>query len=1014
MHQRGALLAMQLLLACTLSAASSTRAADPPSPHGCALSAVRGVRRWEGGATLLHAVVHSSEEKSCAAPHGHKLNATRTAALEAELRTHLLRCAPTGKGPGSAHMVEADDAPGFAFWQILLAVVGVACLTTFVVLYCFMLYRARHSPAFAGLAKWGSLIIIVLQTCFGGVVARYNRTSSCLADPFSVMALHSELLKLGLCLVAAAVTAPTLSLEGTKDAISTHLLSKDTLKLAVPSLCYVVMNNLRLVTAAHLSVVMMGLLERSRLLTTAMMMVCILGRTLNARQVLALVLVVVGLVFASDHMEHLPFEAGAGDEEKAGVDLIGVVGALTVAFLSAFANVYIEKILKSDETSLIVRNLQFCSFSIPLQLITIMAMGDWHAITGIGFCATSWAVVIDVAFAGLLISVVLRFADNNLKGLAQTMAVILTVIISIPFFGFEPTIHFYIGATLVIGASYLYVHADSADDGVAVLAGGGDAKAGGDAKVVVELLRASHHAVSAIYDDSLEKGQLKRTLNNMLARPLYELPSGMKSIVALGTSMARKEMDLRFPGRQWITAVHPSAVVDETATLGPGSVVMAGAIIQANARIGRHVIVSTGSSVDHDCAVGDYATIAPRATVCGRVTIGEGACIDAGATVMAGRSVAAGCTLGAGATLDKDMPAEDETWHGVPAKFAKRESRAEAHGRETSITVSPENKWIGWVWPKHFDSDIFLKHLQKSIQTGQFTNHGPAAKVLEAEAVRRFGLKKHVAIAVASGTAALHAMVGTHIMRGRSTSGGILVSAFGFPPILQNNWTDLVRVTDIDAEHGGPILPEAHEHPPAAVCIVNPFGYIVDVAYYRAYCDRMGIPLWMDNASTPYHIMPDGRLLSELGDMVGISLHETKAIGRGEGGLLLVLKEHEAIARRAVNFGYDSALPPPQRIHHTAASNWRMGDFQAAAVLMEWELGFEKVVQWCLDHDEEVVDMGPFRRGKKGTIMACVLEPRQPRPNHEIKHYYVPLATREKVPECWRLFDMWQARPFHP
>ena len=62
-------------------------------------------------------------------------------------------------------------------------------------------------------------------------------------------------------------------------------------------------------------------------------------------------------------------------------------------------------------------------------------------------------------------------------------------------------------------------------------------------------------------------------------------------------------MDLRFPGRQWITAVHPSAVVDETATLGPGTVVMAGAIIQANARIGRHVIVSTGSSVDHDCAV---------------------------------------------------------------------------------------------------------------------------------------------------------------------------------------------------------------------------------------------------------------------------------------------------------------------------------------------------------------------------------------------------------------------------
>merc|ERR1711924_248887 len=104
------------------------------------------------------------------------------------------------------------------------------------------------------------------------------------------------------------------------------------------------------------------------------------------------------------------------------------------------------------------------------------------------------------------------------------------------------------------------------------------------------------------------------------------------------------------------------------------------------------------------------------------------------------------------------------------------------------------------------------------------------------------------------------------------------------------------------------------------------------------------------------------------------------------GGLLLVPKEHESIARRAVNFGYDATLPPPQRAFHTEASNWRMGDFQAAAILMNWELGFDEVIQWMHDHDDEIVDIGPFKRGLKGSIMSCLLEPRQARPGVEIKY----------------------------
>ena len=208
-----------------------------------------------------------------------------------------------------------------------------------------------------------------------------------------------------------------------------------------------------------------------------------------------------------------------------------------------------------------------------------------------------------------------------------------------------------------------------------------------------------------------------------------------------------------------------------------------------------------------------------------------------------------------------------------------------------------------WVWPRQFSSEIMMQYLQPSIDSGHLTNHGPCTKKLEKEAVSRLKLTRHCAIATASGAAALHALLATYQMMGHNFSKGILVSAFGFPPILQQNWS-MAIVTDIDPRYGGPVLP-TDGSVPAAVCVVNPFGYAVDCAYYRAYCDKHKIPFWMDNAACPLHIAADGGNLTDLADAAIISLHETKAIGRGEGGLLLVKPEFVDTAYRAVNFGYD-------------------------------------------------------------------------------------------------------------
>ena len=75
---------------------------------------------------------------------------------------------------------------------------------------------------------------------------------------------------------------------------------------------------------------------------------------------------------------------------------MGVLAALGVSVCSGFASVYLEKILKGDKTPLLVRNVQLCIFSIPLQLFAIyqrdysqvLANGWLH-----GFCLSTRLVI---------------------------------------------------------------------------------------------------------------------------------------------------------------------------------------------------------------------------------------------------------------------------------------------------------------------------------------------------------------------------------------------------------------------------------------------------------------------------------------------------------------------------------------------------------------------------------------------------------------------------------------------
>ncbi len=194
---------------------------------------------------------------------------------------------------------------------------------------------------------------------------------------------------------------------------------------------------------------------------------------------------------------------------------------------------------------------------------------------------------------------------------------------------------------------------------------------GGHAKVVVQLLRALELHVAAIFDDDSGKWH-----GSLLGYPVVGSVDRVAdhprrpAVIAVGDNAVREAIAARFD-LEWLTLVHPRAYVDSTASLGPGTVVMAGAVIQAETHIGAHVIINTSASVDHDCMVGDYVHIAPGARVAGGVVVGDNCFLGLGAIILPERRVGARTIVGAGAVVTHDLP-EGVTAVGVPARAKGR------------------------------------------------------------------------------------------------------------------------------------------------------------------------------------------------------------------------------------------------------------------------------------------------------------------------------------------------------
>ncbi len=140
-------------------------------------------------------------------------------------------------------------------------------------------------------------------------------------------------------------------------------------------------------------------------------------------------------------------------------------------------------------------------------------------------------------------------------------------------------------------------------------------------------------------------------------------------LVSIGHCATRwqKQRTLQAAGAQLVSLVHPRACVSSLATLGVGSVVMAGAVVNVDAVVGEACIINTGASVDHDCKLGHAVHICPGAHLSGDVAVGVCSWIGVGVAVRQGVRIGAEVMVGAGAVVVKDV-SDGHTLVGNPAR----------------------------------------------------------------------------------------------------------------------------------------------------------------------------------------------------------------------------------------------------------------------------------------------------------------------------------------------------------
>ncbi|XP_032788212.1 UDP-N-acetylglucosamine transporter isoform X2 [Daphnia magna] len=307
--------------------------------------------------------------------------------------------------------------------------------------------------------RYGLLLLLTMQNTATVLCLRasmINASTSRNKYVVSTLVLTMEVIKLLLILTILMTVQLKFSIRKTVQLLYNEIVCRplDTIPLALPSLLYVVQDNLIIYSLSCLDAATYQVTYQARILTTALFARGLLKQELPVKKWLSLFLLMLGVI-----LTQLNFNEESGDfsfrsQREGSVYVFGLIAISCATLTSGFAGVYNEKLIKNGkQSSLLIRSLQLSV--LVKDGGTVTKQGYFH-----GYSPFVWLIATMQASGGIIVAGTIKYADNILKTFATSNSIVLSCILSyiiLDDFNLTPT--FIVGTLFILLATFLYTTA---------------------------------------------------------------------------------------------------------------------------------------------------------------------------------------------------------------------------------------------------------------------------------------------------------------------------------------------------------------------------------------------------------------------------------------------------------------------------------------------------------------------------------------------------------------------------
>ena len=150
----------------------------------------------------------------------------------------------------------------------------------------------------------------------------------------------------------------------------------------------------------------------------------------------------------------------------------------------------------------------------------------------------------------------------------------------------------------------------------------------------------------------------------------HKVVPGQAYIIGIANLKYRRLFVERFlnEGAVFVSFIHPSAYVSESATVGEGSIVGPNANLGPNVKIGNYTLINSRCSMGHDTVVGDFNFISPNVCFSGFTSVGNDNLFGINSATIPGISVGNRNKIAAGMVLDNNVGDDSVVFHRFKEK----------------------------------------------------------------------------------------------------------------------------------------------------------------------------------------------------------------------------------------------------------------------------------------------------------------------------------------------------------